>query len=223
MEIAVGGYGTSVAASEGCMDILIGTAAEEVLIPNLLIGYAGQVVAGQPGYKNWAFPLYVPAGSRISAQAAGVRTSTAFRLMMWLYGGDGVPDFRIGQKVVTYGVTVPNGTAITPGASQVEGSWTQVVASTSEDHFALVPSFQPENDTTINNRTFALDLGAGAVTEELLGDGYWYETGSSESMCGPVSAMPVFADIPSGTRLVARASNNGVNDAGYGVAIHAVS
>jgi hypothetical protein len=214
-------YGASATASEGCLDILTGAATEEVLIPNLLMGYTGTATTGY--IKKWDFPLYIPAGTRLAAQAAGVRTSTAFRVAIYLYGGDGYPAFRVGSKVTTYGVTVPNGTAITPGASGAEGSWTQITASTSEDHFALYPSFQVATDTTVSNLNLAVDIGLGAATEEEIAQSYFYCTESSERMNGPWPSMPCFQDIPSGTRLVMRASNSGVNDAAYNGALHGVS
>lgn len=226
MTIMAANYGgTAATAADGAMDILIGAATEEVIIANLLMGFCGGVGLVGKGPKRWDFPLYVPSGSRIAVQAAGRRISTAFQVWMFLYGGDGSPPFRVGGKVTTYGMgTVPNGTAITPGASGAEGAWTQITASTSQDHFALVPSFQVGNDPSINLRGYAVDLGTGAATEEMVAESYWFGTESGvESMGGPINTMPTFIDIPSGTRLVMRASNSGTNDGAYDAVIHAVS
>lgn len=218
-------YGNTATDSQGCLDILTGAATEHVLIPNLLMGFCGtQALGPARGFKRWDFPLYIPAGTRLAAQAAGNRVSTALRVMVFLYGGDGSPAFRPGSKVVTYGVTVPVGTTVVPGASGAEGAWTQITASTTEDHFALVPSFQPGTDTTLNTLAYALDLGVGAATEEEIAQSYWFDVNSDEAMVGPLNSMPCMQDIPSGTRLVTRVSNSGVNDLGnYNVAIHAIS
>lgn len=218
-------YGnTTATASEGSMDILIGAATEDILIPDLLMGYCGGDTATQCGPKVWDFPLYVPAGSRLSAQAAGARVSTAVRVQIFLYGGHGYPPFRVGSKVTTYGIgTVPNGVTITPGASGAEGTFTQITASTSQEHFAFVPSFQVSTDTTTNNRVIAVDLGIGAATEEEIADQWIYRTDVNEAMEGPWNAMPCFQDVPSGTRLAMRASNNNTNDGPYNGAIHAVT
>jgi hypothetical protein len=218
-------YGLSAAASEGCLDILVGAATEAVLIPNLLMGYCGQATGttNQKGPKRWDFPLYIPAGSRIAAQAAGIRLSTALRVAVFLYHWP-IPPFRVGTRVTTYGVTVPNGTAVTAGASGAEGAWTQITASTSRDHFCLVPSMQIETDTTTSgNRALAMDLGVGAATEEEIAQSYWFLNDGAETMEGPLNSMPCFQDIPASSRLVARLSNSGTNDARYGCAIHAVS
>jgi len=221
--ITVAGYAMAATASEGCLDILAGAATEDVLIPDLLIGYAGPF-ANSNGVKLWHFPLYIPAGTRLAARAAGVRVSTAFSVAVALYGGTTSPYWPCGGKVTTYGVTVPNGTTIVPGASGAEGAWTQIAASSSEDHIALVPSFQPQTDTTINGRGYDIDIGVGAATEELLVGSYQFSTTSAEQCGGPYGVeFPAFTRIPSGTRLVMRASNSGANDAQYGAALHAVS
>jgi hypothetical protein len=224
VKVVASSYGLAATASEGALDILIGAATEEVLIPNLLMGGCGSIAAAGNGPKCWDFPLYIPAGSRLAAQAAGARVSTAMRVAIYLYGGDGYPAFRVGSKVTTYGMgTVPNGTTITPGASGAEGSWTQITSSTSEDHFAFVPSFQCNADTTMNLRQFMVDIGTGAATEEMIAEGYWFATDNGELMGGPYNSMPCMTDVPSGTRLVMRVSNSGANDSGYNGVIHAVS
>jgi len=220
--VYVRNYANAGSASEGAMDILIGAATESILIPDLLVGYCGASTNGFAG-KSWLFPLYVPAGSRLSARAAGARTSTNIATRINLYGGLGLPQTRVGTRVTTYGVSVPNGTTITPGESSAEGSWAQIVASTSEDHFCFVPSFQLQADSTINNRAYEVEIGIGAATEEAIGPDFIFGTDSSENMFGPANQFPVFAEVLVGTRLVMRASNSSTNDGGYGGAIHAVS
>src|SRR6188508_826549 len=94
--IMASGYGTSAISTMGCLDILVGAAPEEVLIANLLMGFCGSYFIRDHGPKIWEFPLYIPAGSRIAAQAAGERVSTAFSVQIFLYGGYGVPSGPVG-------------------------------------------------------------------------------------------------------------------------------
>lgn len=217
-------YGTSATASKGAMDILIGAATEEVLIADLLMGQCSSLAVSSGGPRQWNFPLYIPAGSRIAVQAAGERLATAVRVWVYLYGGTASPNFRVGGKVTTYGMgTVPTGTAITPGASGAEGSWTEITASTSQDHFAIMPSFQLGTDTNTTAQPITVDVGFGAATEESIMEGYWYKIDAAEQMGGPWPAFPCFQDIPSGSRLVMRASNTGANDTGYNGVLHCVS
>lgn len=234
IKIVASNYGVSATTSRCCLDILLGAATERVAIPNLLAGFCGGAGSGTTpgcGPKVWEFPLYIPAGTRIAAQAAGDRTSTALRVAVFLYGGNGYPPFRVGQKVTTYGIgTVPAGTSVTPGASGAEGSWTQISAGTSENHFAFVPSMQPPTgDTTLTPIKYTfMDMGIGAATEEaMLGaeQSYLFRVDSGELAEGPHNSWPCFQDVPSGTRLVARLSASGALDtvATQEVAIHAVS
>lgn len=225
MFIVAHSYGLAGNATEGSMDILIGSATEEVLIANLLHGYCGaNIGAIHSGPKLWYFPLYTPAGSRIAVQAAGNKRSTAFYVAMFLYGGNGIPPWRVGTKVTTYGMgTVPNGTSITPGTSGAEGSWTQITASTSEDHFCLIPSFQPSSDITIQAGTLAIDLGIGSATEEQIVESLWMDKGANEVIGGPYNNWPIYQDIPSGTRLAMRISSSGSADSGQNAVIHAMS
>jgi hypothetical protein len=219
-------YGLAATDSQGALDILIGAATEEVWIPNLLMGFCSPTdSATGVGPKRWDFPLYLPAGTRIAARAAGKRLSTAMRVSVFLYGGAGLPPFRVGRNVTTLGMgTVPFGTTIVPGASAAEGAWTQVIASTAEDYFCFVPSFQAGTDTTLSRLMFSYDIGMGAATETEMAQGFLFTTTDNEMMRGPENPMPAFFDAPSGSRIVARVSNSGANDAGnYNTVIHAVS
>ena len=232
MVITAAAYGLAATTSRGCLDILVGAATEEVLIANLLMGFCGDIAVSNTGPKMWIFPLYVPAGTRIAAQVAGDRVSTAMRVGIELYGGKGYPPFSVGQRVVTYGIgTVPAGTSVTPGASAAEGSWTQITASTSEDHFAIIPSAQgPTGDTTLTASGVWMDIGVGAATEEVIAGGgreqsFVFGLTGNEMIMGPVNALPVNADIPSGSRLTARLSRSSAADtvANWECALHCVS
>lgn len=223
VEIFASGYHVSAGDSRGCLDLLIGSATESVLAANLLMGACGAYLGANPGPKRWVFPIEIAGGSRLAVQAAGIRLSTAFRVQIRLYGGMISPWWRVGKGIDTMGIgTVPDGTAITPGASGAEGSWTQIVASTSRDYFCIVPSFQLGNDTNTNVRALFVDVGIGAATEQEMIQSHVYITGADESIGGPFTpVLPDFWDVPSGSRLTMRASNSGVNDA-YQGALHGV-
>jgi hypothetical protein len=225
IEVMAFAYGTTAADSQGVMDIAVGAATQEIIIPDLMMGFCGLFSSTAPGPKCWRFPLYIPSGTEIWARAAGQRVSTALTVAIYVYGGDAMPHFRVGRKVTTYGMgMVPFGTTIVPGASAAEGAWTPITASTSEDHFAFLPSFQPGTDTTLNPLAYYVDIGTGAATELEIGQSWMFVTGSDERMHGAFPSMPCFADVPSATRLVMRASCSGALDLGnYNGVIHAVS
>jgi hypothetical protein len=189
------------------------------------MGYCGAYGVAGGGPKIWDFPLYIPAGARIAAQVAGARLGNAMRVQVWLRGGNGYPPYRVGTKVTTYGMgTVPSGVSITPGTTGAEGAWTQITASTSEDHFAFVPSFQASADVSISNSVYAVDIGIGAATEEEILQTALFTSDTTESMMGPIPSFPAFQDVPASTRLTMRVSNsNATNDGAYNAVIHAVS
>ena len=97
-----------------------------------------------------------------------------------------------------------------------------MTASTTENHFAVMPGFQPETDTTLTNSLPNVGIGVGASPEDRIGT-WLYAITSVEVCSGPVPFMPAFIDIPAGSRLTMLASNNGANDAAYGGLIYAVS
>lgn len=221
LTIVAHGYAVNAGRSEGAMDILAGAATEDVLIPNLLFGNCGTWATGR--HKWWDFPVYIPAGTRISVQAAGQRTATAFRVGIYAYGGVSCPPWRVASKVVTYGVSVPGGTALTPGTSGAQGSFTQITAATSEAHWGIVPSLQAGNDTGLAANALAMTVGVGAATEEQVGGPYSWTTETAETLMGPTPSFPMMEDIPSGTRLAARASASGSTADALEVALHCLS
>jgi hypothetical protein len=213
------GGSTAVTDNRFCVDLLIGAATEEILLADLLAHGSANRGLG----RRFDFPLHIPAGSRLAARTAGT-IGRNVQIQLFLYGGLLSPPFRVAQKVTTYGITVPDGTAITPGASGAAGTWAQLTGSTTEDHFGCVPSFGIGNDTTINNRWLRAELGIGAAAaEEAISDGFWYGFNSSEEQSGPLNSFPCLCDIPSGTRLSMRASNEGTNDSAYQGAVHCLS
>lgn len=222
--IQVSGLGENTFASDAAIDVLAGAATEEIIISDILCGgAAGGGATNSAIPREWYFPLYIPSGTRIAVQAASRRTAFAMRVGIHLFGGNGIPPHPVGGKVTTYGMgTVPNGTAIIPGASGAEGAFTQITASTTSDHFALIPSFQITNDTSQSMRSYQVDLGVGVATEEEAFGGWWFFSSSAETLAGPSPAQPVFKHVPTGTRLALRASCNGALDAGYDAVIHAV-
>lgn len=218
--VGVTATGAAAAASEASVDILIGGATDDVLISSLLVGYAFN-----SGWMSYFFPVHVPAGLRIAARLASVRTGiTDPRVAVWLYGG-GIPPFKSGRKVTTYGTKINNarGQAVTPTASGGAASVTQMTASTSEDHYYLLPGFQAATDTTITPAGFVnIGIGVGASTEERVGT-WWFAKDANEQFTGPIPSLGAFRNVPAGSRLTLLASNSGANDTAYDGHIYAVS
>lgn len=217
--ISIASTGAEANSREACMDILIGGATDDVLISALICGF----VEDRAGCIHYFFPLHIPQGKRIAATHANVATSITARVGISLYGG-GIPPFKVGRKVTTLGTQVNNarGQAITVAASGAAASVTELEDSTVEDYFAFMPGFQVENDTSLNAVTLNVGIGVGASTEDRIGT-WVYRSGADESWTGPIPPMPVFHDVPAGSRITMLASNSGTNDTGYGGLIYAVS
>lgn len=221
IEIIIMDTGALATASEAALDILIGGATDDVLISALLCGYAYG-----PGAYHYLFPLHIPSGVRIAARLASVRTSITAQVIVNLYGGTAPAPWKVGSRVTTYGTQVNNarGQSLTVGASGAAYGVTALTANAVEDHFAFLPGFQPENDTTITpNGRINVGIGIGASVEEQIGAPWWFAKDTDERASGPMPAFPCFRDVDAGRRIVMLASNSGANDAGYGGLIYAVS
>lgn len=220
IEISVFETGASAAAAEASIDILVGGATDDVLISSLLVGGA---YAATP--RTFFFPVAIPAGVRVAAQLASVRTAiTDPTVLVHLYGGT-PPPFKVGNKVTTYGTKINNarGLAVTPTASGGTASVTQMTASSTYDHFYFLPSFQVSVDTTISSPGWmAVGIGVGAATEERIGT-WWHGKSAAEHQFGWYPTLGAFRNVPSGTRLSLLVSNGTANDSNHDGLIHAVS
>ena len=217
IEIVVFETGASGIAAEATIDILIGGATDDVLISSLIVGgtYASTC-------QSYFFPVHVPGGVRLAARIASVSTTVTPRILVYLRGG-GIPPFRVGRKVTTYGTKINNarGVAITPAQSGATASVTQMTASTTEDHFYFLPGFQCSTDTTVTQKNYAVGIGVGASTEERIGT-WWtmMDAGEHQRTYPDLGAM---RHVPSGSRLTLLVSNSGTNDDAYDGHIYAVS
>lgn len=224
IEIVITNTGANATAAEACMDILIGGATDDILIASLICGYAvGAAQAASFGYRYF-FPLHIPQGKRIAAVLASVRVSITSQVMITLLGNSPSP-FRTARKITTLGTQINNarGQAIVPTASGGAASVTELIASTADDYFALLPGFQPATDTTLTPAGFVnIGIGVGAATVDRVGT-WFFGKSTGESCEGPVPFLPAFGQFPTGSRITMLASNSGGNDAAYDGLIYALS
>ena len=215
----VGRTSPSAALGEGCLDILCGGATDDMLIPSMLVGGAYIGTA-----RSFFFPIHIPAGKRIAAQfSSAYAHTTEAAIMVTLYGGS-PPPWRTGRKVTSYGTKINNsrGKAVTPTASGGAASVTEMTASTTEDHFYFLPSFQASTDTTLATLYNNIGIGVGAATEERIGT-WWFGSHTDERQEGPYPDMGAWRHVPAGSRLTMLASCSGTPDLAYDGIIHAVS
>jgi hypothetical protein len=217
-DAAVSGTATSI-----LVDIAIGAAASEtVIIPNLNAGYAQVSIGGSGGQKYW-FPIRIPQGSRISATAQSLVASKTIRTIVTLLGRPLRPVWA-GSQVIDYGtdLSLSKGVDVACGLSAAEGTWTQIVASTTQHHQCFAVGIGDAADVTVVASNNLIDIGVGAATETVIAGDQPFGSGSNETLFywAPIS---VWTPVPSGERLTARISSHQASAQSYDVQLYGVS
>lgn len=193
--------GTATAATNTAMllDIGLGAAlSEAVLVPDINAGAS----AGLLG-RAFFIPMYVPAGVRMAARCQAVIGSDTVSVhVTWMLN----PPFpgHVFSKCTAYGVTAASsrGTSATPGDG-AWGAWSQLAATTSRDHLAWYALVGQQGDTTLNGLPGYVKLGGGPATEKDLAAYWLFFDETNESMSASFPSLPIYAPLPSGTRLTA--------------------
>lgn len=206
------------------LDIGIGAATERVLIPDLLAGHCGSNAAQPP--RLYAFPLYIPAGSRITARTACATAAKTAGITVILRGRPrrGGDQFA-GTHVTAYGITAASsqGVAVTPGVSGAFGSYTQITAGVSEDHKCLVFGAQLDSNTTAAAQSYMAKVGMGAATETDISNYHQMSVDASERCQGPEPSTPIWRAIPNGTRLAVALMQSSTTAQPLDIALYGVS
>lgn len=159
-------------------------------------------------------PLYVPAGTPIwvrhqnTAASAKCYVSASFN-----GGGNGNPgSFPTYTGIVALGATSASttGTAITPGASNAEGAWTQIVASSAAAYGGLMVSPLFNADTTMTSalcNTADVAVG-GSGAEVTVGENLMYSMLFTANEQRESFHTPTFVGIPPAERICARVSGS---------------
>jgi len=225
--VTIGSSSAAATDTSTLIDIGIGAStAESVLIPDILAGGVNSA-NNVAGTRHHIFPLYLPAGSRVSARAQSVRTTGYTSVSVELWGGPRNPDrWWCGTTVTAYGINTADsgGTAVTAGNSGAETATPVAIGTTSADHEALI--FAAACTGTITaSLDYRYDVGIDvASTSWLVRDSFFFRTATSESL-GPSGTIwwPIFAHIPSGSVLVSGGECGGTADALIDVALYGVS
>ncbi|HLY53942.1 MAG TPA: hypothetical protein VKS60_00210 [Stellaceae bacterium] len=190
------------------VQIGIGASGSEIAItpPLLVMGGFGTTSAQSTTYFC---PLAVPAGTRISAQAASSGSSgTAVSVSLTLADGSwGEPG---GYALLTaYGITsgITGQSIDAGGTANTKGSWTQLASSTAYDIEGFFICWSNAGFTAQASASeFLVDVGVGASGSEVvilpnlsLADAYGNTT---NALSGPNHIF--WRKIPAGTRLAAR-------------------
>jgi hypothetical protein len=189
--------------------------AEQVLIPNLAAGWSGH------SPKFYEFPLFIPAGTRISADLQALIVSDTAEVLMELFGG-GSPIGWCGSRVECVGADTASsiGTSVTPGTTS-EGSFTSIGTTVNEWRY-IFPYVQGMlADSNIQSQMIALDIGVGGSIYKGLEE-FWFASSSNENVWPGMGNVGRFSVIPASTALQARGQVEGATAEAFDVLIYGV-
>jgi hypothetical protein len=195
-----------------------GSTAFTTIIPNLVGG-------GAPSYTTegtaqyYYFPILIPSGSRIGAQAYG-SVGTAFRVFTQTYRRPLNPSARRSAAYAeSIGESTFEGTNFTPSVTAANGTWT-LLGTTNHDLWWWQVGVQGTSGDTsyAANTTILVDVGVGdgtvAGTEIILKDMTIRQGNSAETF----NNFPLFGTcehpVPSGSSIYIRGQNSGANETG---------
>lgn len=211
--VMMSNVGASAVDTSMLVDIGIGAVgSESVLVPDLNAG--GAHVLASFG-KRLYLPLYVPRGSRLAARAQAAVASDTVRVDLFLYGDPPTPAF-VGSKVTAYGVNAAASRGTSVAASN---AWTEITASTADEHYLWYVMPDQLSDTTTAASNATIDIGFGpSAAETQFGHWFWRAT-NNEEIGGPEPPVAVYRSLPAGTRIAVRQSDTEAR----GAIVYAVS
>jgi len=150
---------TSGACYPTLVDIAVGASgSEQTIIPDLLATGAADFTLGG---KTFIFPIFIPAGSRISGNGRTSHVaSTDPHVVVELFGRpSNLSAHRYGCKVQSFGAltATSTGTTATPGTSS-DGSWTALGNTTRDIIHVNAAMGIRSTDSSWLDRSYALDL-----------------------------------------------------------------
>lgn len=216
--ICINSSSASNASRNYAIDIGVGgSGSEQVLVPDLLGGNAATYVIGGLWYY---FPVFIPAGTRLSTRAQGTVT-TALRVFAQTLQRPANPSqVRKASFVEAYGVTGTAGVSLTAGTT-TDGAWT-LIGTTSRKvwwwQFGIqVDTADTSHLAVVNHVDVA--IGNGTNFDIIISDAQVIVSTSETLGNTPLSAGVEFM-APEGTNVYARAQCSGTPDP-YNLAVYA--
>jgi hypothetical protein len=207
--ININSNAVSATARTAVLDIGIGaSSAESVILADLIVGNATGYATLSGGIWYF-FPLFIPAGSRISARSAANNTSS-FRVNIKLLQQ---PSYihKFCSEITTYGITSLNGVLVTPGTTS-EGEWFEIGTLSSPKWFWQIGAQVDTSDTTHSSAPIHLDLAIGdASTKQIIFEDLLFTTTAGEAASIILNVLEAYFPLSSGT-LYVRAQAGGTFD-----------
>lgn len=154
------------------------------------------------------FPISIASGSRVAARYQCTSASGTSRFAAYLIKKDNVA-FHECTSAVTYGAntTDSGGTSLNPGATtNTKGAYSQLTASTTADIKWLSICIANQNNQARNATGWLVDIATGgAGAETVVVPNVMFVCASGAEGIGPIIYPPIPIEIPSGSRIAARA------------------
>lgn len=215
------GTSTSATVTDALANLYIGGAGvEQVLIANMLCGWAQIISSTGPGI-GYAFPIRIPRGSRLTMDLRALIASEQVYAMVSLIGGDADWGLPVGVGVETLGAdtSLSRGTQVTPGTT-AEGAWTSI--GTTTRRWRYVVGMQVGNaDVTQNVSVMALDIGTGSALIPAL-ENFTFTNTSGEIVVPDNMDPGRWCQIESGTALQARLQGHTSDTENHSVVLYGV-
>jgi hypothetical protein len=175
--------------------------------------------------RVYFMPLRIPPDTPVWARHQNTAANTIIGVQISVQGGNMNPGtLPYASEVVCLGASTGTtiGTSISVGASGAEGSWTQIIASSTEEYAGLMVGGIFTTDTSLTaSGTYCFDIGLGANPNEFtVGENVTtnYVTTASESISS--FSYPSFIGVKTGERIVVRGSCSGTADSSLSVVVY---
>ena len=211
IHLVLSGTATSAAVTNVLVDIGIGAAASEiVIVSGLQAGGATTVALGNVGFF---LPLRIPNGVRVAARCQALIASDTV-ICQVAYETDGGGTKPSYAAVDTYGPDTANSRGVL--LSQNNTTWTQIVASTTNDIDALlfVPDFYDDTTQTALNAQYQIGVGAAAAEQVVFTSSWRQATTEIQYPMLVADSVPTPCNIPAGSRISIRRTAAYANNQG---------
>jgi hypothetical protein len=191
---------------QSAIRIGVGAGGSEVVIINDMLVYAA---SSSYVAANYFFPICIPSGTRIAAACYCPGGTDTVYVSVVLFDGS-FASIEGYAGVDSIGLSAAKGTTITCGAANTKGSYAQLTASTSRDYMGFIISIDGLNAglaQTGSDILVDLAIGAGGSEVNIVPNFTVPIAGTASGMQGIVPSDIFPINIPSGTRIAARAQS----------------
>jgi hypothetical protein len=212
MLVNLGYFGSAFSAA---FDIAVGASGSEVIIANNLLLTA----APSYGAMVYGLPCTIPAGSAISVRRQSGDSAQAV-VQIVLYAASFDEGGCMGVDAIGFNAATTLGTTLTPSTTaNTKGSYAQLSAATARDYYGLTIVFDTLNfNPSYTGKLYMVDLAIGAggsetvIMPDLI---FWNVWGTALPQIVP---LPI--QIPAGTRIAARAQQDGTTNPQIGITVY---